>query len=572
MSRLDKLLNCEPVFCFGCDLDWNSDIAIELTLGAFTKRKSKITAFATHVTPVLAGSQEFVEIAVHPNFLPGSTHGGSVEEVIDHVFKLYPDAKSYRSHSYYDNQRMTELMAARGIHYDANLCLYRQPHLVPLRHCHIDWRFPSWLDDNIHWRHSGSWALEDLKEEIETPGLKIINIHPPSFVLNLPNRALLDANSSVMRAADTAFFAQQRHDGHGAATFLIELLEWLALRHPTYHLSELNTLHTEDVLPSVDPRLIQKEPAREIEGRPPLSEDYGSADDDARMQMVRAQYDRMRERGRYATSRDYNNREIEIHAVLQNMRGNRILDLGCGTGYTLLALASSITEGRLVGVDFSQTMVDAAIELARDEFGHLRMKPEYVCADAFTFLERVSLDDFDTIISERLVVNLPSWGRQRALIEMIVDRLPFGGRYLMVEGSAEGFRDLNDVRVRCGLAAIPDRYAGNESSNKLDERQLNELLEARRDIIVRHENVFSFYSIASKVLHPLLVAPEEPKFAAAINDRARFVQQALTEAGHVMPVIGAAKLWVIEKRDQFALSPDKERSKRGGAPARAELT
>jgi ubiquinone/menaquinone biosynthesis C-methylase UbiE len=552
MSRLERLLSQEPVFCFGCDTDWNSDVTIELILSAFTKRKSKVTAFATHSTPLLTASQEFVEVAVHPNFLPGSTHGASIEEVIDHVFKLYPRAKSYRAHSYYDNQRMTELMAARGIRYDANLCLYRQSHLTPLRHCHIDWRYPSWLDDNIHWGRCGSWRLEDLKGEIEKPGLKIINIHPPSFALNLPNRALLNVNSSVLKTADAAFFVQQRFDGYGAATFLIELLEWLAPRHPTYHLSELNTLHTEDALPSVDPRLLQKEPAREIEGRPPIAEDYPSADDDARMQMVRAQYDRMRERGRYATSRDYNNREIEIHALRQNMKGNRVLDLGCGTGYTLLALASSITQGRLVGVDFSQTMVDAAIELAGDEFAHLRMKPEYVCADAFAFLDQVSPGDFDTIISERLIVNLPSWDRQRTLIEMIIDRLPAGGRYLMVEGSAEGFKDLNEVRVRCGLSAIPDRYAGNESSNKLDERQLNELLKVRDDVLVRHENAFSFYTIASKVLHPLLVAPEEPKFASPINDHARFVQLALTEAGYVMPVIGAAKLWVIEKRDQVA--------------------
>jgi len=65
---------------------------------------------------------------------------------------------------------------------------------------------------------------------------------------------------------------------------------------------------------------------------------------------------------------------------------------------------------------------------------------------------------------------------------------------------------------------------------------------------VRHEHAFSFYSVASKVLHPLLVAPAEPKFTAKINDKARLVQIALTEAGVSMPQFGAAKVWVIEKR------------------------
>jgi hypothetical protein len=38
----------------------------------------------------------------------------------------------------------------------------------------------------------------------------------------------------------------------------------------------------------------------------------------------------------------------------------------------------------------------------------------------------------------------------------------------MVEGSAEGF---NEIRRRCGLDEIPDRYPGNESSNKIEETE-----------------------------------------------------------------------------------------------------
>lgn len=549
MSPLEKILSREPVFCFGSDTDWCNDTALQLLLDSFAHARSKVTVFATHSTPLLARQHDFIEIALHPNFLPGSTHGQTVEQVIEHVFALYPTAKSYRSHSYYDSQQMTEQMAARGVRYDANLCLYRQPGLAPLRHCHIDWRFPSWLDDNVHWRHAGSWRLEDLKRELETPGLKTINIHPPCVALNLPDRATLDMNRAGLRNGDLAFFKDRRHRGHGAGTFLSDLLGWLEQRHPTYHLSELHALHTQTATPSVDPRLVPASASRDIEGRPPITDDYDAADDQQRMQMVRAQYDRFRERGRYATSRDYNNREIEIDAIRRNVTGSRILDLGCGNGYTLLALGSVTERGRLVGVDFSQNMISAALELAREEFAdQLKLKPEYVCADAFAYLEAMPPGAFDTVISERLVVNLPSWQLQRSLINSIIDRLPAGGRYLAVEGSAQGFKELNEIRKRCGLSEIPDRYPGNESSNKLDEMKLDEMLATRSDVSVRHEHVFSFYAVASKVLHPLLVAPDEPKFASPINDRARLVQLALTEAGISLPRLGAAKLWVIEKR------------------------
>jgi SAM-dependent methyltransferase len=548
MSPLEKILSREPVFCFGSDLDWCNDTALELLLDAFAPTGAKVTIFATHRTRVLAQPRAQVEIAVHPNFLPGSTHGDTVEQVIEHVFELYPEAKSYRAHSYYDSQRMTEQMAARGIRYDANLCLYRQGGLAPLRHCHIDWRFPSWLDDNIHWRHAGSWRLADLQRELQTPGLKLINIHPPCVALNVPDRASLETNRAEMRNGDLGFFRDRRHRGHGAGTFLAELLDWLRHRHPTYHLSELNALHAAAPPPAVDPRLAAAAQPREIEGRPPITDDYDAADDRQRMEMVRGQYDRFGERGRYATSRDYNNRELEIDAIRRNVTGSRVLDLGCGNGYTLLVLGSVMDQGRLVGVDFSRNMITGALELAEQEFrGQIQLRPEYVCADAFAYLEGVAPGTFDTVISERLVVNLPSWERQRSLIESIIAQLPPGGRYLMMEGSAQGFRELNEVRRRCGLAEIPDRYPGNESSNKLDEAELDALLERRSDVSVRHEHLFGFYAVASKVLHALLVAPDEPKFASPVNDCARLVQSALTDAGIYLPRFGATKLWVIEK-------------------------
>jgi hypothetical protein len=60
--------------------------------------------------------------------------------------------------------------------------------------------------------------------------------------------------------------------------------------------------------------------------------------------------------------------------------------------------------GRLVGVDFSQTMISAALELADNEFANqLKLHPEYVCADVFSYLETVAPGAFDTVISERLV-------------------------------------------------------------------------------------------------------------------------------------------------------------------------
>jgi SAM-dependent methyltransferase len=319
-------------------------------------------------------------------------------------------------------------------------------------------------------------------------------------------------------------------------------------RHPGYLLSELNAFHTTQPMPSIDSRLIGLPNSAEVKGRPPVSRDYIAADEHDRMDLVRQQYNAMDAHNLYATSRDYNNRELEIDAIRNFVVGSRVLDIGCGNGYTLLTLGTLIRNGRLVGVDFSENMIEGARTLLKSKFTDLlETQPEFVNSDVESYLETVKPGQFDTIISERLIVNLPSWNYQREIISAIVDRLAAGGRYLMIEGSAKGFRALNELRVRCGLDEIPDKYAGNESSCKLDDDELARLLASREDVRVTTPAVFDFYSIASKVLHPLLVAPEQPRFASPINDISRIVQQSLTHENVILPEIGAAKMWVIEK-------------------------
>ena len=76
------------------------------------------------------------------------------------------------------------------------------------------------------------------------------------------------------------FFSDRRYQGHGAGTFLEELLDWLRQRHPTYHLSELNVLQTQSPASTIDPRLVAavdrlrdsaRDLANEIAGCAPLA-------------------------------------------------------------------------------------------------------------------------------------------------------------------------------------------------------------------------------------------------------------------------------------------------------------
>jgi ubiquinone/menaquinone biosynthesis C-methylase UbiE len=82
-----------------------------------------------------------------------------------------------------------------------------------------------------------------------------------------------------------------------------------------------------------------------------------------------------------------------VAAVLEEAAAS-VLDVGCGTGSTTLALARRLgPSGRCTGVDISEPMIDAARTRAERE----RTPPAFVLADAQTYpFERAS---FDTVVS-----------------------------------------------------------------------------------------------------------------------------------------------------------------------------
>src|SRR5262245_37809023 len=123
----------DPLFCMTTDIDWASEYCICELRSILEGFGVRPTVFVTHRS-VEIDRWELAELGIHPNFLPGSTHGLSVPDVIDHVLQIVPSAKTFRSHCFFDNTHVTRAIRERGILYDSNLCLHLQPNIVPLRH------------------------------------------------------------------------------------------------------------------------------------------------------------------------------------------------------------------------------------------------------------------------------------------------------------------------------------------------------------------------------------------------------------------------------------------------------
>src|SRR5262245_3432517 len=143
------------------------------------------------------------------------------------------------------------------------------------------------------------------------------------------------------------------------------------------------------------------------------------------------------------THRDVWQRWLEIETLKRYLRsGDRLLDVGCGAGYTTRLIAPLVREA--VGVDYSESMIERARAAA--DVPTLRFE----VADVRN-LQPGSLGIFDVAVSSRCLINLAGWADQQRALTNIAHMLKPGGRFLFLEGLADGRDRLNEMRAASGL-------------------------------------------------------------------------------------------------------------------------
>jgi ubiquinone/menaquinone biosynthesis C-methylase UbiE len=266
---------------------------------------------------------------------------------------------------------------------------------------------------------------------------------------------------------------------------------------------------------------------------------YWSLSERERQEFLRASYAQRDPKDPYATSRDYNARDLEIQSIIEHVKPGVVLDLGCGNGLTLLRIAEKRT-GSFVGVDFSDHLISGAKELAAAS--GLAKAPDFICADAIQYISSQDSCSVDCIITERFIQNLPSREWQNSVLADIMRVLKPGGRALICEGSDTGFERLNDLRENVGLSRIPPTSADNVTALRLADTDFESYCRELGFNLIRKCG-YSLYFVITRVLHPMLVAPASPRFDAKINDMARAIQSHTSfDAAY-----GGNVLWVLER-------------------------
>jgi len=542
----------EPIFCFTSDLDWAPESMIDETIRVFTDNNIPLTPFVTHFSDAVKQNyrgNKAKNVGLHPNFVFDTTHGKNVDEIIEKSRTLWPSATSFRSHYYVDSLFITQKFHDAGFKYDSNACLFLQQDITPQSLVTGLLRFPVFFEDIIYADRVGCSDLTRLKQKLLTGGLKIFNFHPIHLCINTPHiKHYMEHKDEIYAQRNWGRFV---YEGDGLRSVLFSIIDFI--RDSGFKMFYLDDLYHKFKLdhdaggmsPFFTRKTMLEKPVTNVsvwsEGSP---RDYNRLTSDEKSEIVRKIYNETDGKTRYATSPDFNLRELEIDFIAESIRKQelgdsaRVLDVGCGNGFTLLRLAQTF-KADFTGIDFSSAMIEGA-EYLKKQFEDLKGTPSFRVGDA----RRIEDTDnhFDVVISERLLLNLPDKDTQREAIKEMHRVLKSDGLLILVEGTRNGLRRLNDLRTSVGLKAIPDASKKNVSSLKFEEEEIEDFLQKYFVILKRQH--FGTYYLISRVVHPLLVAPNPPRYDAKINKIARqvaLIDQDHNQLGHIVGYVLKAR-------------------------------
>ena len=182
-------MSCQPVITL--DIDWAPDYAIDFAANLLIEAQVRATWFVTHNSPAvnrLRQHPNLFELGIHPNFLPGTTHGKTESEILSHCMSLVPEARTVRTHGLAQTSNLLEkIIDETQVSVDVSLFL---PHAAGLEPVIYYWenakklvRLPyMWEDDFEIVRPDSVW---DLGAMVDCgTGLMIMDFHPVHVFLN----------------------------------------------------------------------------------------------------------------------------------------------------------------------------------------------------------------------------------------------------------------------------------------------------------------------------------------------------------------------------------------------------
>ena len=235
------------------DVDWAPDWCIEACADLCAHAGVPATFFITHASPVLETlrRRSRVELGLHPNFMPGSSHGETPRAVLDHCQSLVPEASAMRTHALLQSSALIALVADHypRIETDVSLLLPFHRNLEPTdiymgASRRRLTRLPFCWEDDIAATWPG-WRWDS--DPAPPPGLAIFAFHPIHVALNTSTFDRYEAlkrglGGRALSQASPAEVTSFMNTGTGTRNFLLRLLD-LVDRGRCHTISEITRAH-----------------------------------------------------------------------------------------------------------------------------------------------------------------------------------------------------------------------------------------------------------------------------------------------------------------------------------------
>ncbi|PCI42150.1 MAG: hypothetical protein COB46_01150 [Rhodospirillaceae bacterium] len=232
------------------------------------------------------------------------------------------------------------------------------------------------------------------------------------------------------------------------------------------------------------------------------------------------------------TACDYQLRELEIDNGLNFIHdGDTILDVGCGPGVALQEYATK-RKVKAFGIDYSENMV--AFAKSRIAEVEPTAQIDFRCAsvDDLPFED----ESFDVVTSHRCLMALLDWDRQQKALLEIKRVLKPGGVYVMMEGTFDGLERLNAYRRKFNLTEIEADGQDRLHTLKFHEQQLADFCVDHFELI--HTQRFGMYYFLTRIVQPLLVAPDAPKYDHPLNEIAKQIAKLVPDFDEIGHLVG----------------------------------
>lgn len=207
------------------------------------------------------------------------------------------------------------------------------------------------------------------------------------------------------------------------------------------------------------------------------------------------------------TSRDPYLALLEREKIIRHLKSSySALELGCGDAFHTVHYAKHVR--KITGIDIAESLISIARKRATSQS---MRNIDFVVGSALDIKKIFQTRQFDCIISQRCLINLPEWKHQRDVILQVHDLLKRDGLFVLTEGFQKEVCNLNEIRRRLGL---PEIKVVDYNKNMVRE-DFERFARKHFDVVeVLHHGTYLFLS---RIYHPLVVLPNKPKHDSRLN-------------------------------------------------------